>query len=190
MAHKTMLKHASRPEPICVSTETIGDRSSREYRVTVGDRTLEAEIEIAPDGSGRMRLAGKVVRFFGSRRGDDIQVWYGGRVYDFKIADTRQSAGAVKRSAMLPELTAPMPGTILRILVGDGDELVARQPLIIMESMKMEMTISAPAAGRVKEITCAEGELVEMGALLVRLQVSEDDDAGDEEAGENEAQNA
>ncbi|GJM26887.1 MAG: hypothetical protein DHS20C16_33020 [Phycisphaerae bacterium] len=175
MARKTMLQHVSRPEPISVSAETIGDRSSNEFRVTVGERTHEAEIELSPDGSGWMRLGGKVDRFFGSRRGDDVQVWYGGRVYEFKIVDANQSTGAAKRGTLLPELTAPMPGTILRILVSDGDVLVPHQPLIIMESMKMEMTIAAPAAGRVKEVTCAEGELVEMGALLVRLE-----EAGDE----------
>jgi acetyl/propionyl-CoA carboxylase alpha subunit len=180
MSRKIMLQHASRSEPVNVSIEKVGDGSRNEYRVGLGDRTLDAEIEMSSGGSGWMRMAGRVVRFFGSRRGEDVQVWYGGRVYDFKILEKKRSTGAGQRSAVLPELTAPMPGTILRILVADGEALVAHQPLIIMESMKMEMTIAAPGAGRVKEITCAEGELVEMGALLVRLQTDGDDEADDE----------
>ncbi|KAB2945072.1 MAG: acetyl-CoA carboxylase biotin carboxyl carrier protein subunit, partial [Phycisphaerae bacterium] len=47
------------------------------------------------------------------------------------------------------EVKAPMPGTILKILVKPGDVVTAHQPLVVMESMKMEMTLSASGAGRV-----------------------------------------
>ncbi len=175
-----MLQHSSQPEPLSVSIEKVADGSPHDFRVALDGRTLDAEIELAADGSGWIRMGGKVVRFFGNRRSDDVQVWYGGQVYDFKKIDANGPNAAKAGGAMMPELIAPMPGTILRILVADGDSLSAHQPLIIMESMKMEMTISAPAVGRVKEITCSEGELVEMGALLVRLDHTVEDEEADE----------
>ncbi len=179
MSRKITLQHASQSEPVSVSIEKVAEGSPNDFHVVLGDRRIDAEIELFGSGAGWIRLGGKVVRFYGHRQGDDIQVWYGGKVYDFKTVDAEGPKGAVRGAVLLPELTAPMPGTILRILVADGDELSAHQPLIIMESMKMEMTISAPAVGCVKEITCSEGDLVEMGALLIRLEDS-GGGAGDE----------
>ena len=63
-----------------------------------------------------------------------------------------------------------MPGTILQLKVKAGDTVEANQPLIIMESMKMEMTLSAPYAGWVAAINGQEGQLVDMGTLLVKLE--------------------
>ena len=62
-----------------------------------------------------------------------------------------------------------MPGTILQIRVKLGETVTEGQPLIIMESMKMEMTLSAPAGGVVKAIHGQEKQLVAMSALLIEL---------------------
>lgn len=180
MSRKTTLQHSSWSEPLSVSIERMGGDSPNAYSLVLGDRKTEAEVELLPNGSGWLRMGGRVVRFFGSKRGDAIQVWSHGRVYEFTIADPRATRGASAARAQVSDLTAPMPGTILRINVAAGDTFAAHQPLVIMESMKMEMTISAPGGGRVKEITCAEGELVDMGAMLVRL-----DDVGENDGGED-----
>ena len=63
-----------------------------------------------------------------------------------------------------------MPGTILKLVAAPGDVVRAGQALLVMESMKMEMTVEAPQAGRVAEIHCRPGELVPTGARLVRLE--------------------
>jgi 3-methylcrotonyl-CoA carboxylase alpha subunit len=67
------------------------------------------------------------------------------------------------------DLTAPMPGTVLKVLVAPGQRFEAHAPLVVMESMKMEMTLSAPHAGRVGMIECRPGQLVAMGAVLMRF---------------------
>lgn len=67
------------------------------------------------------------------------------------------------------KLNAPMPGRIVRILVKAGDEVAARQGLIVMEAMKMENELVAARAGTVTEIAVAEGTTVEAGRLLLRL---------------------
>ena len=58
---------------------------------------------------------------------------------------------------------------MLRVLVAAGDEVAARQPLVVLEAMKMETPIAAPFAGRVTEVHVEEGAAVAAGALLVAL---------------------
>jgi biotin carboxyl carrier protein len=67
-------------------------------------------------------------------------------------------------------ILAPMPGRVVRVLVKPGDEVVARQGLVVMEAMKMENELAAPRAGRVKDVLVTEGTSVESGRLLVRLE--------------------
>lgn len=66
-------------------------------------------------------------------------------------------------------IAAPMPGTIVKISVGEGDGVQAHQPLVVLEAMKMEHVLEAPHAGKVKAIQRAEGELVAAGDLLVEI---------------------
>ncbi len=67
-------------------------------------------------------------------------------------------------------LTAPMPGTVVKVLVGEGDEVDEGQPLLVLEAMKMEQTVAAPHAGRVASIPFGEGELVPGGAVLAEIE--------------------
>jgi biotin carboxyl carrier protein len=67
-------------------------------------------------------------------------------------------------------LTAPMPGKIVRVLVDPGDVVAARQPLVVVEAMKMENELRAVRAGKVAEMHAREGQSVDAGALLVVIQ--------------------
>jgi acetyl/propionyl-CoA carboxylase alpha subunit len=66
-------------------------------------------------------------------------------------------------------ITAPMPGTVIRVLVAAGDTVTPRQPLVVLEAMKMETPLSAPYAATVKTVHVAEGDSVAGGAALVDL---------------------
>jgi biotin carboxyl carrier protein len=65
---------------------------------------------------------------------------------------------------------APMPGKVVRVLVKPGDQVTARQGVVVVEAMKMENELQAPKAGTVAEVNVAEGSLVEAGALLVVIE--------------------
>jgi 3-methylcrotonyl-CoA carboxylase alpha subunit len=68
------------------------------------------------------------------------------------------------------ELRAPMPGRILAVLVEGGAAVKRGTPLVVMEAMKMEHTVVAPAAGIVERVLCSVGEQVNEGAELLTLQ--------------------
>jgi acetyl/propionyl-CoA carboxylase alpha subunit len=76
------------------------------------------------------------------------------------------SSGAAEQSA----LTAPMPGTVIRVLVREGDRVQPRQPLVVLEAMKMETPVVSPYAAVVRSVHVAEGDRVAGGALLVELE--------------------
>ena len=64
-------------------------------------------------------------------------------------------------------IVAPMPGRVIKVLVKPGDEVAARQPLVVVEAMKMENELRASGAGTVAEVKVVEGASVEANALLV-----------------------
>jgi biotin carboxyl carrier protein len=67
------------------------------------------------------------------------------------------------------ELTAPMPGTVIKLLVAPGDRVQARQPLLLLEAMKMETPVTAPYDAIVRSVNVQEGDRVAGGAVLVEL---------------------
>ncbi len=69
-------------------------------------------------------------------------------------------------------LTAPMPGTVIRVHVAAGDRVAARQPLLVLEAMKMETPLTAPYDAVVKAVHVEEGDRIAGGALLVELEAS------------------
>lgn len=66
-------------------------------------------------------------------------------------------------------MTAPMPGTILRILVGPGETVAENQPLMILEAMKMENEVVANRSGVIGAIHVTQGQMVNPGDALVTI---------------------
>src|SRR5207253_10660656 len=78
----------------------------------------------------------------------------------------RQHGAAGVESAV----TAPMPGTVIRVLVAEGDAVEARQPLLVLEAMKMETPLVSPYEAIVRRVHVREGDRVAGGTLLVELE--------------------
>src|SRR5947209_3395579 len=76
-----------------------------------------------------------------------------------------RAGGAQEHSSLL----APIPGTVIRVLVEPGAEVAARQPLVVLEAMKMETPLVSPYAATVREVHVSEGDRVAGGAVLVEL---------------------
>jgi acetyl-CoA carboxylase biotin carboxyl carrier protein len=73
---------------------------------------------------------------------------------------------------MATDVRAHITGTVWKILVKPGDQVTAEQTLVILESMKMEMPVEAPDAGRVASVAVSEGASVDEGDLLLSLESS------------------
>ena len=103
------------------------------------------------------------------------RLWLDGNRYDAEALDSRARAirdiqASVAKPAGPAPLRAPMPGLIVQLRVKVGDTIAAGDGLVVMEAMKMENELRAPAAGTVKAVHVAVGAVVEKGALLVELE--------------------
>jgi biotin carboxyl carrier protein len=63
-----------------------------------------------------------------------------------------------------------MPGTVIRILVAEGERVRPRQPLVVLEAMKMETPLVSPYAGIVRRLHVSEGDQVSGGAVVIELE--------------------
>jgi len=80
---------------------------------------------------------------------------------------------ADSRSGGTGNLNAPMPGKVVRVSVSPGDRVSRGQTLVVLEAMKMEHAITAPADGVVSEVFHADGDQVTEGVELLRLDAEE-----------------
>ncbi len=81
----------------------------------------------------------------------------------------RRGSGAADASGP-QQILAPMPGKVVRVLVAAGDEVQARQGLVVVEAMKMENELRAARAGRVVSVSAVEGQSVDAGAVLAVVE--------------------
>jgi acetyl/propionyl-CoA carboxylase alpha subunit len=84
--------------------------------------------------------------------------------------DVEEAAHEHGPSGEQSALTAPMPGTVVRVLVEPGQRVEQREPLLVLEAMKMETPLVSPYEAVVKAVHVREGEQVTGGALLVELE--------------------
>ncbi|MBL0917306.1 MAG: biotin/lipoyl-binding protein [Hydrogenophaga sp.] len=138
--------------------------------LTLGD--VQGPLAFEPQADGRFDLQ------FAGRR-DTVQTWAVGETVHVFCARGATSLVEIDLLAHAGEgegeggrLTAPMPGKVVSFAVKAGDAVKKGQPLAVMEAMKMEHTIAAPADGTVAELLYAPGDQVAEGAELLKLQAA------------------
>jgi biotin carboxyl carrier protein len=147
-------------------------------RVTVDGETHSVSlVDVEGTPVSLLRVGDQVHRVV-ARRGETrgrYSLALDGHRYAVEALDERTravrdlSAASSKASGPAP-LVAPMPGLVVRVNVAPGDEVHAGQGLVVMEAMKMENELRAPAAGTVRAVRVAAGTAVEKGAVLVELE--------------------
>ncbi|MDH4566936.1 acetyl/propionyl/methylcrotonyl-CoA carboxylase subunit alpha [Pseudomonas sp. BN414] len=118
------------------------------------------QITLEQDGLRRQHLA--------IRRGENLYLEWDGELRSVTRVDPIEEVEA--SHAHHGGLTAPMNGSIVRVLVEAGQKVEAGTALVVLEAMKMEHSIRAPHDGVVKALYCSEGELVNEGTALVELE--------------------
>lgn len=114
---------------------------------------------------------GRTERLYAVAHGDAIHVQFRGRAWQINKLDlTRSSAPAAAGSA--GACHAPMPGVVVSVLASRGTTVSQSDALMVIESMKLQMTISAPVAGTVSDLPFAVGQTFQRGAVLAVVQAT------------------
>ncbi|WP_452465176.1 acetyl-CoA carboxylase biotin carboxyl carrier protein subunit [Nonomuraea recticatena] len=112
-------------------------------------------------------LGGRAFRFTAAREGETLWLGREGQAWALtrhRIGDPGDRAGAAGAGDGV--VRSPMPGTVLLVKVSQGDQVSEGQPLVIVEAMKMEHTVTAPMAGVISELPVKAGQSVDMDAVL------------------------
>jgi len=104
-----------------------------------------------------------------------VGVEFGGKLYEAVVAKQKRDLGApgalgatgAPGALGAASIKAPMPGRVVRVLVAVGDQVSAKQAVVVVEAMKMENELRTPREGVVKEVLVEPGAAVETGAVLV-----------------------
>jgi len=150
-----------KPRSVRVQFETHG------LRLHFGKSSAEAMAWSMPGDDLAFTLGRKYVEASVLWQDEAVVVALDEGVWHLNLADTRVKP-AGERTAP-GRLTAPMPGKIVALLVGRGDRVKRGQILLVLEAMKMEHAVAAPADGVVAELHCAAGDSVSEGAALLSV---------------------
>ena len=158
-----------------VSVEVLGTASPAggRFRLRVDGDSVEIESRVTDLGLSLLYDSGRGVDVAITERNGGELLLQLPKVMVLASVDARRyrrgGAGPVAAAGEL-RVVAPMPGRVLRVLVKPGDDVHARQGLVVVEAMKMENEISSAKAGRVKDVAVAPGQSVESGRLLVVIE--------------------
>lgn len=149
------------------ATVTLASRGRDQFAVRAGASTLPVLVLDRFEGGARLEVAGqkRLIRF--SRDREALTLFHGGRNLVFHVPDGL--TGGQSSEIADDELVAPMPGLVKLVRVGAGDAVTKGQALVVMEAMKMELTLSASREGTIANVHVAEGAQVSEGTVLVTL---------------------
>lgn len=171
----------------------MDDADGPVYRALVGDRAFDVTIqddqlivdgepmeytfEVLRDGYVSMIVDGESVPLSIEPTGPDtMRVTIDGRRTEVEVKDERdllvEEFGLGEDAAGGGAVRAPMPGLVLEVLVAEGDEVAADQGLLVLEAMKMENELKAPAGGVVRAVHAASGDAVDKEALLIEIEAT------------------
>ena len=131
---------------------------------------ITLSIESRQTGEGICRTeSGRIYSFAWAWVGQELHLWLEGSLHVFQWAESRRPGGATTAN-VTGDVLAPMTGAVLEVLVGEGERVERNQAVVIMESMKMELVITASRDGVVGKVAVQPGQQVEQGMKLVELE--------------------
>jgi 3-methylcrotonyl-CoA carboxylase alpha subunit len=159
------LRHGDQQQAVRVQMASGG------HELAVGNRAVFVRGTAGPNGQLHAQLGERRVTATVVVSAERRHVFFEGRAWPLVLVSTLQAGGS--GDDVEGGLKAPMPGKVITLIAEPGAQVEKGAPLLVLEAMKMEHTISAPRRGRVKAFRCAPGDQVVDGVDLVDFEAIE-----------------
>ncbi len=156
-------------EPIEVRVVVL---SKDRYRIETENGIVDLGLLSGEGGDLRCRIDDRTVGAGTVRHGAGITVFLDGRTYEVEIPDWLTDDDDSTTSG--DHIVAPMPGLVKMVGAEVGRRVAKGDPLVVLEAMKMEHTLTAPRDGTVGEVLVAIGDQIEEAAILLSLDTTDD----------------
>jgi biotin carboxyl carrier protein len=168
MADRIELHYEINGETRTVTVEPDGTR----FRVTIGETGYTVTVQQPEPGQLILDIDGRRRRVHIARSGAWRYVALSGQTWRLEatLPERPRKGTAAAGLAGSGSLAATMPGLVLEVLVAEGDQVERGDTLVVLEAMKMELRITAPHDGYVRQIHCQVGQVVERGQVLVEVE--------------------
>ncbi len=145
-------------------------RSDCGYRLHLGDRTIPIEFKTGIDGHCLLKIDGRIHELIAATHGDEVFIHLDGETHQLRYEHPLQRLEELGGGSAEDKVRAPMPGSLVVVNVKAGQTVARGETLLIMESMKMETTITAPRDGVVLTVTYGVGQTFDRDAVLLELK--------------------
>jgi biotin carboxyl carrier protein len=149
------------------------DREAGQWHCLVDGRAIQMDARLAQPDFLSILIDGAAFRARRERIASGVRVWVGDQSYAAEVSDPRslRSRRARTDSGKGPRpLVAPMPGKVVRFLVGENSPVEAGQGVVVVEAMKMQNEIKSPKKGVVLKLAVVEGAAVNAGDALAIVE--------------------
>lgn len=138
---------------------------------SINNESLVTKFEQLEEKTFFVSIDGQKHKIFSSADHKSVFVWIDGYSFKFDLVDEehRNTPSSIE-NLNRQEVTAPMPGNIVKVMVEVGQQVTEASPLLIVEAMKMETTLYSQISGKVTEINCTEKEQVDSDKILLVVE--------------------
>ncbi len=146
------------------------EKKDGHYRVSVGDKVYEVDFCEPEDSFYSLIIDGESYEVSVDRKEEEFTVYLYDATYKLSMYDPRERSfdfGDLKGVSDSKSVASPMPGSVLDIFVEEGQKVKKGDSLIVVEAMKMENELTAPANGKIIKINPEVGETVDANSPLI-----------------------
>jgi len=149
------------------------ERAEAGWRCRLDGHDIEMDAVLARRDVLSVLIAGKAYEIKREHTATDMHLWVGSVRYLAELRDPRSLRGRKGTDADEKgpkKLLAPMPGKVVRVLIGEEQPVEVGQSILVVEAMKMQNEIKSPKKGTVRKIVAAEGANVNAGDVLAIVE--------------------
>jgi biotin carboxyl carrier protein len=147
-------------------------RTESRWSCRLDGREIEVDAVLVRPDVVSLRVDNRAYEVKYERVAGDLHLWIGSARFAAEVRDPRSLRGRLRAvdDHGPRKLTAPMPGKIVRLLVGPGAEVEAGAGVLVVEAMKMQNEIKSPKKGTIQKILVGEGSAVNAGDVLAIVE--------------------